>query len=283
MGKLTELTNDSSVNRFGKLTVIRKSDKRYTDGTFLHECKCDCGNTSFKLLRSLKKGDVKSCGCLGDPSTNIESTIGKKFNRITITGFKYKRNNKNYWEYKCECGEGGVVQTREFTTKSCCKCGYNKVQDLTGMTFGELTVVSRTKKKIQNQPHWDCVCSCGKRKIAVTADLKNGKVKSCGHLVTIAGQNNAKKALAGQSNINGTNLYRISPNRKIQRNNKSGVIGVYQVKKTGKWVARLQLRGKTVYFKYFDNKTEAIEARRSAEMKFYAPVLEKYKKSSANS
>ena len=37
-------------------------NERYSDGSFLYECKCDCGNI-VKTTSRLKSGHVKSCGC----------------------------------------------------------------------------------------------------------------------------------------------------------------------------------------------------------------------------
>ena len=51
--------------------------------------------------------------------------------------------------------------------------------DLKGQKFGRLTVLSRNNQ-ICHPVHWNCLCSCGKVKVVAGADLKRGKVKSCG-------------------------------------------------------------------------------------------------------
>ena len=53
--------------------------------------------------------------------------------------------------------------------------------DLTGQTFGRLTVQSRTKNR-GAKVRWLCVCECGVRAIAFASDLKSGKHASCGCL-----------------------------------------------------------------------------------------------------
>jgi len=52
--------------RFGKLVVLRKTDKRKNDGCIIWECKCDCGNLiKISTTRFNKKHrSTKSCGCL---------------------------------------------------------------------------------------------------------------------------------------------------------------------------------------------------------------------------
>lgn len=56
-----------------------------------------------------------------------------------------------------------------------------KFVDLTGQTFGELTVVERDKEKPR---YWICRCSCGKEKSIQGYSLTNGLTKTCGHSTT---------------------------------------------------------------------------------------------------
>ena len=62
------------------------------------------------------------------------------------------------------------------------------LQDLTGKTFGRLTVIRRAENHIlpsgQKQTMWLCKCSCGNKKDIVIrgADLKSGHTISCGCL-----------------------------------------------------------------------------------------------------
>jgi hypothetical protein len=48
---------------FGKLTVIKKSDKRDKHRNIFWECLCSCGNTTFVVSRDLLNGHTKSCKC----------------------------------------------------------------------------------------------------------------------------------------------------------------------------------------------------------------------------
>ena len=50
--------------RFGKLTVIRRSDKRGSRGARtvpLWECLCDCGETVYKATDTLTNSDISMC------------------------------------------------------------------------------------------------------------------------------------------------------------------------------------------------------------------------------
>lgn len=63
-------------------------------------------------------------------------------------------------------------------------------QDLTGQTFGELTVLHVNQERYDkdvlktNKPHryWTCLCSCGRIKDVEGSHLKSGHTISCGHI-----------------------------------------------------------------------------------------------------
>lgn len=57
-----------------------------------------------------------------------------------------------------------------------------KVIDLTGKTFGRLTVQSRKNVESGRRVTWNCLCECGNIHSATGCDLTNGDVKSCGCL-----------------------------------------------------------------------------------------------------
>lgn len=72
--------------RFGSLVLIRKTNELYKDGSYLYECKCDCGNTIKTTSSRLKNGHIQSCGC---GRYQIDDLTGKKFNYLTVTGFSH--------------------------------------------------------------------------------------------------------------------------------------------------------------------------------------------------
>ena len=55
-----------------------------------------------------------------------------------------------------------------------------RLRDLTGQTFGKLTVVERVGSDKWHNSTWRCICSCGGTKIASQGVLTQGKVKTCG-------------------------------------------------------------------------------------------------------
>lgn len=58
MGKFIDLTGQ----RFGRLTVIRKTDKD-KQGAYRWLCLCDCGQKAIVVVSSLQAKRTRSCGC----------------------------------------------------------------------------------------------------------------------------------------------------------------------------------------------------------------------------
>ena len=52
--------------------------------------------------------------------------------------------------------------------------------DLTGMTFGYLTVIKRVENSNAGKARWLCRCKCGREKEVVGSHLRNGLIVSCG-------------------------------------------------------------------------------------------------------
>lgn len=55
--------------------------------------------------------------------------------------------------------------------------------DLTGQTFGRLTVIETAGRNARGRLVWHCKCSCGERLVTPTTDdLRSGNTRSCGCL-----------------------------------------------------------------------------------------------------
>lgn len=59
MGKCINIVG----NKYGRLTVIGKTNKRDATGSVVWKCKCNCGNIIYCNVTVLKNGHTKSCGC----------------------------------------------------------------------------------------------------------------------------------------------------------------------------------------------------------------------------
>lgn len=98
---------DITGKKFGKLTVLNKHHKN-KQNSWVCQCKCDCGNTTYVTVSNLNAGNVKSCGCIVGKS-NIkhglcESKIYKKHR-----GMKERCFNKKCSSYKNYGGRGIIM------------------------------------------------------------------------------------------------------------------------------------------------------------------------------
>lgn len=73
--------NDIVGHKFGKLTVIEKTDERYVYGFSLYLCRCECGKEIKSTSSRLKSGHLKTCG---NPIHQVEDLVDKKFGRLTL-------------------------------------------------------------------------------------------------------------------------------------------------------------------------------------------------------
>jgi hypothetical protein len=156
---------------------------------------CDCGNEKIVTEDLLKRGHVKSCGCLKRVAMRKAAdackkdltgqTIGNLYVMQKLDTVRDKERSITMYMVQCVCGN--VFEARGSNIKhykKCSKCSPNALEDFTGKNFGELTVVKRIDDIVfpsgSRQTCWLCRCSCGKE-IAVRADeLKQGRVSSCG-------------------------------------------------------------------------------------------------------
>lgn len=118
-------------------------------------------------------------------------SIGQKVGMLEIIEFQGKnKNNRRLWLCKCDCGkvtvkveENIVVSPNANCGCSPCWKGHNKrFKDLTGETYGKLTVRCFCGKDKYSHNLWLCDCECGGTAITDTSALKQGKAKSCGCL-----------------------------------------------------------------------------------------------------
>jgi len=196
--------NDLSGQKFGKLTVVKRTDninktKTHPSGYVAYFCNCECGSTNKVILASsLQSGRTKSCGCL--PSIEAENLIGKKFGRLTViervdNSYKTTSNPSGLVTYKCkcECGTQNVIvpaiQLKSGNNRSCW-CIRLECEDLAGQKFNKLTAIKRientgaTIKRPHGYVTYECSCECGTINVKVRAKaLKDGKIKSCGCII----------------------------------------------------------------------------------------------------
>jgi hypothetical protein len=159
--------------------------------------------------------------------------------------------------------------------------GNNVAKDLTGQRFGRLFVLRASDlpkpEANGNRLGWLCRCDCGNEVIRSNKALRlsNGKVKSCGCLLR---ETAVKKVVEDNAmgHYDGTTVSAIAPDRNKNKNNTSGVKGVYWSASEKKWVAKIGFRNKTITLGRYVHKDDAIKARKEAEEKYFTPVITAY-------
>lgn len=249
-------------------------------------CRCKCGKEFVTTRNELMNGR-KSCGCLSDH----KDLTGQRFGLLTVvapaepyvspSGQPYRR-----WLCECRCGNKVEVLQTQLTSGKTRSCGcsrresiLNKTQDMTGMRFGKLEVLGRVDLEHPGpnglRSGWICRCDCGKEIVVIRKDLLSGKVQSCGCLL----RETARKKMVEQNTVGhyaGTTISAINLYRGPNRNNKSGVKGVYWSEREQRWIAKITVKHKSITIGRFRTLGEAAKARKEAEKKYFAPLIEEY-------
>ena len=126
--KATKNFIDISGQRFGKLTVLEKTEKRTHNRSVIWKCKCDCGNICEISKDSLKQG-TKSCGCL--QKEKARENFKEKYG-YDLTGQHFGKliplklvedENERTWLCQCECGNQCKVSSKNLLRNHTSSCG----------------------------------------------------------------------------------------------------------------------------------------------------------------
>lgn len=148
---------------------------------------------------------------------------------------------------------------------------FRKRIDLVGKKFGELTVIKLSDKTYNNVQLWECKCNCNNSIYVSSGALNSGDYKSCGCDRHIRRSESVSKYAQSQI-IDGTRESALK--RRTYKNNKSGHKGINWDNKRKKWRVTIGISGKQLHVGYFDNKDEAIAARKEAVEQYHKPYLE---------
>ena len=104
-------TKEMKGRRFGKLIVIEYSHKRR--GVLYWKCLCDCGKEHVASGNNLRRGHVKSCGCLVievNKNNHHSTTHGSSYSKTyeSWAGMKQRCINPNHHKYETY-GKAGVT------------------------------------------------------------------------------------------------------------------------------------------------------------------------------
>lgn len=112
--------------RFGLLTVTRKIEEVYLEGSYFYECRCDCGGTIKTTSTKILSGKIKN----RDSSIHqVDDLTGQRFGKVTVTSFSHTENAKTYWNCLCDCGNRIVVKGSSLKTGNTLSCGCLKKEN----------------------------------------------------------------------------------------------------------------------------------------------------------
>ena len=225
---------DLTGRRFGRLTVIERGpDKIDLSGHHRVQwnCRCDCGNEITVRGDVLRRGDVKSCGCLWNEMIESMREEFRNHNRYEIYGEIVKGYTFN----------GGVfyfdLEDWDLVTQYCWTKDFNGY------------IVSR-----------DPVTGESIRIHRLVMHAREGEVVDhINHQTT----NNCK------SNLRIVTQRENQANARIQKNNTSGVCGVNFDWSRNKWQAYITHEGKRMQLGRFDCFEDAVIARKEAEEQYF--------------
>ena len=130
--------------------------------------------------------------------------------------------------------------------------------DLSGKSFGELTVLELTEKRKRRYCVWRCKCSCGREVEVASEKLLSGNTISCGC---------RKLKHLQESNMycndEGTELRKSMEEKVESCRASSGYTGVTW--KRNKWMAYINYKKKRYYLGSFDCLEDAVAARAEAK------------------
>lgn len=110
-------------DKYNKLTIIKESPRRASNGGKYWICQCDCGNIKEIRGDHLKSGHTKSCGCKNQE--RINNILGQKFNNLTVVEMTDMRRSGGdvIWKCQCECGNFTYASASELRNNRIKSCG----------------------------------------------------------------------------------------------------------------------------------------------------------------
>ena len=223
---------DLTGQKFGRLTAVSIAEPHRSPCghiVTMWNCICDCGNKKVVSTVELKRGNVRSCGCL---MKELVAKRSKKYNNYTDCGDYIIGFTTKGYEYYIDKEDFDKIKKYCWTTD---KQGY-----LVTTVYEEKKKGLKMHRLIMNCP-------------------KNKYVDHINHNVADNRKSNLLIVTNSQNNMN----------KKILNANTSGITGVYYSKDYNKWYSIITENKKVHHLGYYKNKQEAIKARKNAEDKYF--------------
>lgn len=233
MPKIKDLTGKT----FGRWTVLYRGENNKNGAPYWY-CQCSCDNKTIKLIRGhqLTSGRTKSCGCL---TKEITYKVCKKYNVYNLSG---------------DYGIGWTSNTNEpfyFDLED-----YDKIRNYCWREDKRGYIVT-TLNNYDGKHHNKNLFLH-----ALLVDLEDGKVRDHFDLNKKNNRKSNIRVISQQDNI---------INRKMQKNNTSGHIGVYHYKNSNKYIGNIS-KDKISYSERFDSYEEAVSWREEKERELFGEI-----------
>lgn len=226
------------------MTVLRRGEnlvKKNGSTETRWYCSCDCGNKKEILVLgyNLKNGNTTSCGC--EHLKNAKRS-GK------LTGRINGKKNKKYNSYNLS-GEYGIGYTSKNEEFYFDLEDYDKIKEYCWYIDKNGYVVSCTAEEAILMHR-------------LIMGLKKGDQQEVDHIYHKTNDNRKTQLRIVCSSEN-------KMNKGLQSNNTSGYKGISYNKQYVKWEAEIGAYNHKIKLGYFENKDEAIKARKQAEEKYF--------------
>lgn len=265
---------------FGNLTVMELYGFYKDEKLWL--CRCTCGNRQVVLQNRLTDGSVTNCGCKrrGRKRTDITD---QRFGKLVAQEYLFEdHRNQACWLFRCDCGNEKILSYNQVKWGGTGSCGcvrrerageINKT-DITGQRFGRLAAIRPTERRHgSGSIVWECRCDCGNTVFYTVNQLRHGNVQSCGCLY----QESRTEWSANRKDLtDNTSISGLISAKHPRTDNVSGVTGVFQDRKNGKWIAYISCQRKRHFLGVFEKKEDAVRARQRAELDFHDPLIEEH-------
>lgn len=233
---MVKVRQDLTGMTFGRLKVLKQvEDYKHPNGTnrarWLCECSCPEHNQVIVLGEQLKsKNGTRSCGCLQKESLVSVHNKNKKYNKYDLSG---------------DYGVGWTSNTNQefyFDLED-----YNKIKDYCW------------REEVDHSGYHFLTTTIN-RKHTIMSWLVVGKYYD---------HKNRNALDNRKENLRPSSQSENARNRSVPRNNTSGIIGVHWDKRDSVWVVQIGFEGKRIRIGEYSNKTHAIIARLTAELKYF--------------
>lgn len=104
---------------------------------------------------------------------------GKDFGEWHVIQRVFTGSSHAKYLCRCSCGNEKILYGFTLYRGVSKSCRHGAVKDITGQTFGYLTVIERYEHNSNRAVTWKCVCVCGKEVIAAGTLMRYGEHLSC--------------------------------------------------------------------------------------------------------